>query len=107
MNSNDYPKSIILSKPCHIKLIINNYDTDSFSQNSLLNAHASSMHQPLQPSLHRAPALCFLVNILLFGDYSGGVAPSSSLEISQGLGWALFLSFVSWLSLVVPLSPLC
>lgn len=56
------------------------------------------------------PAVCFLVNILLSGDFSDHVAHSSSLEISQGLAWAHFSSLlcsVSWLSLAVPLSPLC
>lgn len=52
------------------------------------------------------PAICVLVNIVLSGDFSGEVAPSSSLEISKVLAWARFSSFISWLSLAVPLSPL-
>lgn len=75
-NSNSYPN------PCHIKPINNNYNT-AFPPDSLPNARA--------PSVHQAPlAVCFLVRTLLPGDSSGDVAPSFSLDISQGLGWAPF-----------------
>lgn len=88
LNSSSYPH------PCHTKPISDSHSS-AFPPNSLVNARA--------PSTHRTPlAVCFLENTLLSADSSGHVAPSSSLDISQGLGWARFSSFGSWLSFAVP-----
>lgn len=81
MNSNSYPN------PCIIKQFSNNYNT-AFPQ----------IHFQMSCSLHSPNfsfAVCFLVKPLLSGDSSGDVAPSSSLDSSQGSGWAPFLCLMA------------